>query len=143
MFEVVISLSCKEASSRLFSLLEEEKFDYQIVRGIRDPEGFRELELKALYPVIFSVGITPLESKKFKTASLFKISQLENKFQQLGKEYDLDPQLARQHLERFLLKFIYAGEKPWSFEKGSFFARVDVDRLAARQKWEKFLGEEL
>ncbi|MBU6996815.1 MAG: hypothetical protein HXS41_11200 [Theionarchaea archaeon] len=143
MFEVAISLNSKEASSRLLALLEEQKFDYQIVRGIRDPEGFRELEVKVLYPSIFWVTITPLYEKKFKTASLFHVHGLESKFEQQGATYELAPQLARQHMENLLFKFIYVGERPWNFEKGSFFSRVEPEKVAARQKWEKFLGEEL
>jgi hypothetical protein len=143
MFEVAISLHSKEASSRLLTLLEEQKYDYRITRGIRDLEGFRELEVKVVYPSIFFVGITPLREKKFKTASLFKVFGLESRFQQQGREYNLDPQLARQHMENLLFKFVYAGERPWNFEKGSFFARIEPEKLAAQQKWEKFLGEEL
>jgi hypothetical protein len=143
MFEVAISLDSKEASSRLLTLLEEQKYDYQIIRGIRDLEGFRELEVKVLYPSIFFVGISPLETKKFKKASLFRVSRLESRFQQHGKKYELGPQLARQHMENLLFKFVYAGERPWNFEKGSFFTRIDPERLAVKQKWEKFLGEEL
>ena len=143
MFEVAISLESKGASSRLFTLLEEQKYDYQIMRGIRDPEGFRELEVKILYPSIFFVSITPVDLKKFKISSLFRVFGLKNKFQEMGKEYDLDPQLSRQHMENLLFKFVFAGERPWNFEKGSFFTRIEPERLAAKQKWEKFLGEEL
>ncbi len=143
MFEVAISLSSKEASSRLLTILEEQKYDYVIVRGIRDPEGFRELEVNVTYPSIFFVDITPLAVKKFKVASRFTVFGLESKFQQKGKEYGLDHQLARQHMENLLFKFIFAGERPWSFEKGSFFARVEPEKVAAKQKWEKFLGEKL
>jgi hypothetical protein len=143
MFEVAISLNSKEANSRLLTLLEEQKYDYQIIRGIRDPEGFRELEVKVLYPSIFWVDITPLSEKKFRAASLFRVHGLESKFQQQGQTYELGPQLARQHMENLLFKFIYAGERPWNFEKGSFFSRVEPERVAAKQKWEKFLGEEL
>lgn len=143
MFEVPISLTSKEASSRLLTLLEEQKYDYQIVRGIRDPEGFRELEVKILYPSIFFISITPLMSKKFKISSLFRVFGLENKFYQHGEKYDIDPQLARQHMESLLFKFVFAGEQLWDFEKGSFFTRIEPERLAAKHKWEKFLGEEL
>jgi hypothetical protein len=143
MFEVAISLTTKEASSRLLTILEEQKYDYVIVSGIRDPEGFRELEVKVGYPSIFFVSITPLDTKKFKIASLFTVFGLESKFQQRGKEYDLDPQLARQHMENLLFRFIFAGKEPWNFVKGSFFARVEGDRAAAKLKWEKFLGETL
>ncbi|MBU7014247.1 MAG: hypothetical protein HXS52_09930 [Theionarchaea archaeon] len=143
MFEVAISLNSKEASSRLLALLEEQKFDYQIIRGIRDPEGYRELEVRVLYPSIFWVTITPSKDKKFKVASLFSVHGLESKFEQQGETYELGPQLARQHMESLLFKFIYAGERPWSFEKGSFFSRVEPEKVAAKQKWEKFLGEEL
>lgn len=143
LFEVAISLESKEVSERLLRLLEEQKYDYQIIRGIRDPEGFRELEVKVLYPSIFSVSITPTDTKKFKTASSFQVFGLENKFYQTGEYYDLDPQLARQHMESLLIKFVYAGERPWNFEKGSFFTRIEPERLAAKQKWERFLGEEL
>ena len=143
MFEVAISLTSKKASSRLLTLLEEQKYDYVIVSGIRDPEGFRELEVKVGYPSIFFVRITPIDTKKFKIASLFSVFGLESKFQQKGKEYDLDPQLARQHMENLLFKFVFAGERPWNFEKGSFFARIESDRAAAKLKWEEFLGEEL
>ncbi|MBU7045256.1 MAG: hypothetical protein HXS54_02380 [Theionarchaea archaeon] len=143
MFEVAISLRSKEASSRLLKLLEEQKYDYQIMRGIRDPEGFRELEVKIVYPSIFSISIYPLEVKKFKISSLFKVYGLENKFQEMGGEYDIDPHLARQHMESLLFKFVFAGERPWNFEKGSFFTRIEPERLSAKQKWEKFLGEEL
>jgi hypothetical protein len=143
MFEVAISLNSKKASTRLLKLMEEQKYDYQILRGIRDPEGFRELEIKVLYPSIFFISISPLDIKKFKIASLFKVWGLESRFQQHGKEYDLDPQLARQHMENLLFKFIFAGERLWNFEKGSFFTRIEPERLAAKQKWEKFLGEEL
>jgi len=113
------------------------------MRGIRDPRGFRELEVKILYPSIFCVSISPLEVKKFKHSSLFKVFGIESKFQQGSEEYDLDPHLARQHMESLLFKFIFAGERPWNFEKGSFFTRIEPERLAAKQKWEKFLGEEL
>ncbi|MGD2247628.1 MAG: hypothetical protein PVF58_04420 [Candidatus Methanofastidiosia archaeon] len=143
MFEVAISLNSKKASSRLLKLLEEQKYDYQILKGIRDPEGFRELEIKVLYPSIFFISISPLDIKKFIISSLFKVWGLESKFQQQGKEYDLDAQLARQHMENLLFKFIFVGERPWNFEKGSFFTRIEPERLAAKQKWEKFLGEEL
>lgn len=143
MFEVAISLKSKEASSRLLKLLEEQKYDYQIVRGIRDPEGFRELEVKILYPSIFSISIHPLDLKKFKISSLFRVFGLENKFQEMGDEYELDPQLARQHMESLLFKFVFAGERLWNFEKGSFFTRIEPERLAAKQKWETFLGEKL
>jgi hypothetical protein len=140
MFEVAISLRSKEASSRLLKLLEEQKYDYQIMRGIRDPEGFRELEVKIVYPSIFFINIYPLEVK---ISSLFKVYGLENKFQEMGGEYELDPHLARQHMESLLFKFIFAGERPWNFEKGSFFTRIEPEQLAAKQKWEKFLDEEL
>jgi hypothetical protein len=143
MFEVAISLESKEASSRLLKLLEEQKYDYQIVRGIRDPEGFRELEVKILYPSVFFISINPLDLKKFKISSLFRVFGLENKFQEMGDEYELDPQLARQHMESLLFKFVFAGERLWNFEKGSFFTRIEPERLAAKQKWEKFLGEKL
>ena len=143
MFEVAISLESKEASSRLLKLLEEQKYDYQIVRGIRDPEGFRELEVKILYPSIFFISIHPLDLKKYKISSLFRVFGLENKFQEMGDEYELDPQLARQHMESLLFKFVFAGERLWNFEKGSFFTRIEPERLAAKQKWETFLGEEL
>lgn len=143
MFEVAISLESKEASSRLLKLLEEQKYDYQIVRGIRDPEGFRELEVKILYPSIFFISIHPLDVKKFKISSLFRVFGLENKFQEMGDEYELDPQLARQHMESLLFKFVFAGERLWNFEKGSFFTRIEPERLAAKQKWETFLGEKL
>jgi len=143
MFEVPISLPSKEASSRLLRLLEEQKYDYQIVRGIRDPEGFRELEVKILYPSIFFISIFPSTVKKFKTSSIFRIFGLENKFQQHGEEYTIDPQLARQHMESLLFKFVFAGERLWNFEKGSFFTRIEPERMAAKQKWEKFLGEKL
>jgi len=143
MFEVAISLNSKETCERLLTLLEEQKYDYQILRGIRDPEGFRELEVKVLYPSIFFVSVVPLSTKKFKIASLFRVFGLENEFYQRGEKYELDPQLARQHMENLLFKFVFAGERPWNFEKGSFFARVEPERLAAKQKWERFLGEEL
>lgn len=143
MFEVAISLTSKEASSRLLALLEEQKYDYQIIRGIRDPEGFRELEVKVLYPSVFSLSIHPLSEKKFKTASTFRVFGLENKFHQHGNEYDIDPQLAKQHMESLLFRFVLSGERLWNFEKGSFFTRIEPERLAAKQKWEKFLGEEL
>lgn len=143
MFEVAISLESKEASSRLLNLLEDQKCDYQIVRGIRDQEGFRELEVKILYPSIFFVSIVPLNLKKFKKSSLFRVFGMENKFQEMEEQFELDPQLARQHMESLLFKFIFAGERPWNFEKSSFFTRIEPERLAAKQKWEKFLGEEL
>jgi len=143
MFEVAISLDSREGCSRLLTLLEEQKYDYQIMRGIRDPEGFRELEVKILYPSIFFVSIAPLTTKKFKKAALFKVFGLENKFYQTGEKYGLDPQLARQHMENLLFRFVFAGERPWNFEKGSFFTRIEPERLAAKQKWERFLGERL
>ena len=74
---------------------------------------------------------------------MFKVYDLENKFQQGEQVYDLDPQLARQHMESILFKFIFAGDKPWNFEKGSFFTRIEPERFAMKQKWEKFLGEKL
>lgn len=143
MFEVVVSFDSRETISRLLTLLEEEKYDYQIMRGIRGPEGFRELEVKVLSPSLFFLRIAPLITKKFKKASLFTVSGLENKFQQAGKEYELDSQLARQHMESLLFKFIFAGERPWNFEKGSFFTRIEPERVIAKRKWEQFLGEEL
>jgi hypothetical protein len=143
MFEVAISLETKEASSRLLNLLEEQKYDYQIIRGIRDPEGFRELEVKVLYPSIFSISIAPLHSKEFKISSLFRVFGQENKCQEMGEEFALDSQLARQHMESLLFKFIFAGERPWNFEKGSFFTRIEPERLVAKRKWEQFLGESL
>jgi hypothetical protein len=84
-----------------------------------------------------------LDLKKFKISSLFRVFGLENKFQEMGDEYELDPQLARQHMESLLFKFVFAGERLWNFEKGSFFTRIEPERLAAKQKWEKFLGEKL
>lgn len=143
MLEVAVSFESRETISRLLDLLEEQKYDYEIVKGIRDLEGFRELEVKVLSPSIFSVRVSSLAVGKFKKASLFSVFGLENKFEQGGRTYELDPQLARQHMESLLFKFVFTGERPWNFEKGSFFTRIEPERLAAKRKWERFLGEKL
>jgi hypothetical protein len=143
MFSVPICLESRDAISRILTLLEEQKFDYQIARGIRDQAGYREIEIKVVYPSIFFIDITPVHMKKFKIASSFRVHDLKDKFEQGGHTYDLDPQLARQHMESILFKFVFAGERPWNFEKGSFFTRIEPERIAMKQKWERFLGEEL
>jgi len=143
MFTVPICIQSRDAISRLLTVLEEQQYDYQIIQGTRDQEGYRDLEIKILYPSIFFISITPVHMKKFKITSLFEVYDLENKFYQGEQVYDLDPQLARQHMESILFKFVFAGERPWNFEKGSFFTRIEPERFAMKQKWEKFLGEEL
>ncbi|MBU7042541.1 MAG: hypothetical protein HXS47_03035 [Theionarchaea archaeon] len=143
MFTVPISLKSRDAISRLLTLLEEQRYDYQIVEGVRDQKGYREIEIRVVYPSIFTISIVPAQVKKFKISSSFSVHDFEHKFEQGGHTYDLDPQLARQHMENLLFKFIFAGERPWNFEKGSFFTRIEPERIAMKQKWERFLGEKL